>query len=125
MLFKDHKDIFEIYLLMFLGIFVAFAFSSFFFSTSAIQSLFKPQLAVANLAGAATLFNKELISIIFNNLIVLVACFILSLVYGAGSILFLTWNASAWGVVIGYSAKLAVIQTDFNPFLFYVLFNRI
>ena len=121
LLFKDHRDIFEIYLLMFLGIFVAFSVLSFLFPLDIINRLFAPQLAVANLSGGAIL-NAELMSILLNNLIVLIACCILSLVYGAGSVLFLTWNASAWGAVIGFSAKLAVVQTDVSPFVFFGLF---
>ena len=34
-------------------------------------------------------------------MLVFVISFVLSLVYGAGAVLFLTWNASTWGVIFG------------------------
>jgi uncharacterized membrane protein SpoIIM required for sporulation len=44
---------------------------------------------------------------------------VLSLVFGAGSILFLAWNASVWGVVFGYLAThyTNAFDTFFQTFL--------
>ncbi len=103
-LFKDHKDILAIYLFLFLGIFFAYLLYAFFLSATATKHIFSSQLDVAGIAGGAT-FNGEFLSILINNIIVLIACFLLSLVYGAGSILFLTWNASAWGAIFGFLVK--------------------
>jgi uncharacterized membrane protein SpoIIM required for sporulation len=43
--------------------------------------------------------------IILNNIYVMLLSFILSLVFAAGSIFILTWNASVLGVVVGYIAQ--------------------
>ena len=41
----------------------------------------------------------------------MIVCLILSIVYGAGSILFLVWNARVWGAVFGYVAHNSFGQT--------------
>jgi uncharacterized membrane protein SpoIIM required for sporulation len=114
-LFKDHKDIFEIYIFLFLGIFLTFTLAALLLSFNATESLFSNQLAVAGLTGHAINSSNQFISILTNNLIVLLACFVLSLVYGAGSILFITWNASVWGIIFGYIAKTSAFVTGINP----------
>jgi len=111
-LFKDHTDIFSIYLFAFMGIFFAYALFALFLPPAAAQHIFSNQLQVAGLAGGAA-SSADFTSILLNNLVILLACFLLSLVYGAGSILFLTWNASAWGAIFGFVAKQSSIT--YNP----------
>lgn len=105
-LFKDHKDIFKVYIFMFLGIFLAYSLTSLLIPELSIQKIFSTQLKSAGLTGFA-IVNDPLLDLILNNILVLVVCFILSLVYGAGSVLFLTWNASVWGITFGFFAKQA------------------
>jgi uncharacterized membrane protein SpoIIM required for sporulation len=101
-LLRDHRDIFEIYFFLFMGVFVVSLAASFFLPKT--FNLFQPQLAVAGLTGYA--FNPgTFASIVINNLIVFAVCFILSLVYGAGSFLFLSWNATTWGAIFGFYMK--------------------
>lgn len=107
-LFKDHKDIFRVYYFMFLGIFLAYGLITMVLPDYAVQKLFLPQLRVAGLHGFAST-SSQLLGLLLNNLLVFTVCFILSFVYGAGSVLFLTWNASVWGVVI-----LFIFKQDFN-----------
>ena len=128
LLFKDHKDIFEIYIFLFLGIFFTFALTSILLPQQSVQHLFGPQLQVIGITGEATtsifgyaVNNSALISIIMNNLLVLIVCLILSLVYGAGSILFITWNATVWGVVFGFMMKDAALAQSQNPFLYFAI----
>lgn len=101
-LFKDHKDIFKVYIFTFLGIFLAYGLFSLFFPQS-VPQMFSSQLNAAGIRGFAA-FSGHLLSIIKNNITIFSVCFILSLAYGAGAILFLTWNASVWGIVFGYFA---------------------
>ena len=103
-LFKDHKDIFKVYIFMFLGVFAAYSLTSLFLSDITIQKMFSPQLKSAGITGFA-IFDSQLYNIVANNLLVFIVCFILSLIYGAGSVLFLTWNASVWGTVFGFFVK--------------------
>ncbi len=109
-LFIDHVDIFETYLYLFLGILIVYAIVALVYPHDQVASLFAPQLKVAGITGNAAMFG-QFASILKNNIIVLVVCLVLSLIYGAGSILFITWNASVWGVVFGYFAReSAMIQ---------------
>jgi hypothetical protein len=112
LLFRDHRDVFEVYLFVFVGIFLTHAILSVWLS-SQVTSLFSPQLAVAGITGKA-MGSGAFVNILLNNLLVLVVCFILSLVYGAGSVIFLTWNASVWGSIVGYYV-MQVSQTGMTP----------
>jgi len=103
-IFKDHSDVLEIYLMLFLGIFLAYALFSLKFPDLLVQGVFDSQVrAVGINAGSAT-GGINFYSILTNNLKIILIFFILSLVFGAGSILFLAWNASVWGIVFGYMA---------------------
>lgn len=118
-LFKDHSDIFAIYIFLFLGVFFAYALYALFLPAVAVKYIFSSQLELAGLAGGAVL-HGEFITILANNIIILIACFLLSLVYGAGSILFLTWNASAWGVIFGFLARQSAASQ--NPLVSFGVF---
>ncbi|MBS3121804.1 stage II sporulation protein M [Candidatus Woesearchaeota archaeon] len=113
LLIKDHRDIFEIYFFMFIGVFLAYALFTLILPQPTILSMFSAQLKVAGFTGKAFsgFINQEIIDILLNNLLVMIVCLILSIVYGAGSILFLVWNASVWGAVFGYVAHNSFGQT--------------
>ena len=117
-LFIDHKDIFKVYIFMFLGVFLAYTIISVLLPEFEIQKMFAAQLNSAGITGFA-LIGDGLSRLLLNNLLVFAVCFILSLVYGAGSILFLTWNASVWGIVFGFLAKqsLAIEESKFIGFM--------
>jgi uncharacterized membrane protein SpoIIM required for sporulation len=122
LLLKDHKDIFEIYFFLFMGVFSVYFVTAFFFPTYSVLNMFSSQLKVAGITGYA--FNPTFFwGILKNNLVVIVACLALSLVYGAGSILFITWNATVWGAIIGFFAQQASIAggSPFSAFAFMVL----
>lgn len=119
-MWKEHKDIFIIYTALFMGVFLSFLFFTAFNQQTTIFHLFKSQLKVAGITGQA--INPGFFSsILANNMKVLVACLILSLIYGAGSILFIAWNASVWGVVFGYSIKTSAITAGQSPWLTFVI----
>ncbi len=104
LLFKDHKDIIKVYFFMFLGIFTAYFLLALILGKTFSMTIFEGQLTMTGIIGAATK-GGFFQSIVLNNLIVFVVCFLLSFFYGAGSMLFLTINASAWGVYFGYVLK--------------------
>lgn len=106
LLIKDHREIFKVYLFMFLGVFSAYIFATLWLSEQTIGTMFSTQLTSAGIRGFAT-SPHSLSQLILNNLIIFVVCFILSLVYGAGSVLFLTWNASVWGVAFAFFVRQA------------------
>ncbi len=115
-LWKDHNDILRVYLFLFLGIFLAYGLFILFFEPQTVELWFAPQLNAAGITGSAIYYPSAMLSIIKNNLIIFAVCFILSLVYGAGSIIFITWNASVWGVVFAFFAKLSSHGIGLNPF---------
>lgn len=101
--FRDHSDVLEVYFLLFLGIFFAYALLSIKFPNLLVSGIFDNQLRVIGVTGKAT-STFGFISILLNNLKVFAIFLVLSLIFGAGSIIFLAWNASVWGVVFAYMA---------------------
>jgi len=102
-IFKDHADVLEIYLLLFLGIFLAYALLSIKFPNLLVNGIFDNQLRAIGIAGNATI-TAGFWSILANNLKVILIFLVLSLIFGAGSIMFLSWNASIWGIAFAYMA---------------------
>lgn len=122
-LFKDHKDIFEIYIFLFLGILLTYALVAMILPVQSMMHMFNPQLNIIGVVVGQATAGGTVMSILMNNLLVMVVCFILSLVYGAGGIMFITWNASVWGVAFTYFVKQAAYYQSGNPFLlFFCLF---
>lgn len=118
---RDHKDIFKIYFFMFLGILLVFSFFSLVLPSLATSHLFEEQVSILTLSGKAV-WNPPLFwDILTNNFAVLSFCIIFSLVYGAGAIFLITWNASVWGVVFGVVAKNSAFVTGQNPFIYFIL----
>jgi len=103
-IWRDHNDVIEVYFLLFLGIFVAYALFSIRFPNLLVQGVFDNQLKVIGVNTGQAIGGVDFYSILFNNFRILVIFAILSLVIGAGSIFFLAWNASVWGVVFGFIA---------------------
>jgi uncharacterized membrane protein SpoIIM required for sporulation len=119
-LLRDHKDIIRLYLLLFLGIFLAFCAIGVFTSNAYVENYFDAQLRVAGITGQAISTSSELAGILFNNLLVLFICFVLSLAYGSGSLLFIVWNASVWGIVFGYFVRLSIALAGADPFTYFL-----
>ena len=121
LLFKDHKDVFKVYAFLFFGVFITFALIALIFDNRTILDNFKPQLTTTGMAGNASA-NAGFLSLIYNNLLVFIVSFILSIAYGAGAIFFITWNASVWGVVFGFFARQSASFMNQNPFLHFINF---
>ncbi|MBS3175891.1 stage II sporulation protein M [Candidatus Woesearchaeota archaeon] len=116
LLFKDHRDIFEIYFFLFMGVFFTYAILALLMPEASTFHLFEKQLEVGGFTGQA--YKADIFwSILFNNIKVLLVCLILSFVYGAGSILFIVWNASVWGTIFGYVAKQSAVAAAGNPLI--------
>jgi uncharacterized membrane protein SpoIIM required for sporulation len=118
-LLRDHKDIVRLYLLLFLGIFLAFCAIGIFTSNDYVQHYFDAQLKVAGISGQALGVGSGIIGIVFNNLLVLAICFVLSLAYGSGSLLFIVWNASVWGIVFGFFVRQSMASADVAPVVYF------
>ena len=120
----EHGDIIRIYVFMFLGILVSFAFFSIVWPQLATSAIFSQQAGIFGyITGNATAMSAGSFfwGLVKNNLLVLIVCLVLSLVYGTGAIFILTWNASVWGVVFGLMAKNSSAVAGTNPFWAFIL----
>ncbi|RME31887.1 hypothetical protein D6789_01275 [Candidatus Woesearchaeota archaeon] len=113
-LWEDNRDAVNVYLTLFLGIYLTFVAFSFLFSLvprftgrglSAV-TVFGEQLAGEALRGHASA-GEIFLSIATNNWWVLLACFLLALIAGDAAIFFIAWNASSWGSIFGFRAVQA------------------
>ncbi len=104
---KHNYDFYKVYLFIFLGSFIVFAFFSAFLPGLAANHLFKQQVSV--LTGGA--FSAGLFTELFmNNIQVILLCFLIAIVAGNTGIFMIIWNASVWGTIFGIIAKSAAIN---------------
>jgi len=118
-----HKNVFKVYILLFLGILLSFSFFSLFLPSLATNFIFENQINVlyGKAAGGAA-FNAGLYkSLLINNVSVLILCFIAAFVIGDGAIFLITWNASVWGTIFGNLAKTAALSTDKSPIIYFFI----
>ena len=122
-LFKDHNDIFKVYLFLFLGIMLSFSFFSIAWPSIATSRIFTQQVNVFGWAAGNAAYIKTgmFSSLLSNNLKVLVFCLLASLIYGSGSIFIITWNASVWGTIFGMVARESALASGHNPFVYFAL----
>lgn len=109
-LLKKHSRILIMFLFMFLGFVLSFSLWSAVLPNNTVSVMFDLQSSVVDgiratsLTGNATK-TSSFFMIISNNLKVLGVSLVLALLYGAGAIFVLVWNASVLGFVIGTLAK--------------------
>jgi len=103
-IFHDHNDILQVYFMLFLGIFLTYALFSIKFPNLLVLGVFDNQLRIIGVNIGQAVGGLNFYSILMNNMKVMLIFVALSLIFGAGSIIFLAWNASVWGVVFGYMA---------------------
>ncbi|HEY9701851.1 MAG TPA: stage II sporulation protein M, partial [Allocoleopsis sp.] len=103
--FRDHNDVIQVYFMLFLGIFLAYSLASIKFPNLLVTGVFDSQLRIIGVNVGQATGGLDFGSILANNFKILIIFTVLSLVFGAGSIFFLAWNASVWGVVFAYVTK--------------------
>jgi hypothetical protein len=124
-LWRDDIDLIKVYVFLFLGILLVYSIGTILLPSFQTNMLFREQLEIRlgqGFAGSATagIFSPALfIDLLNNNFLVLMACFILALLTGDGAIFLITWNASVWGTIFGFTAKNAALFSGTIPaFLF-------
>jgi len=138
-LWKDDIDVVRIYLFLFLGILLVYSLGTIVMPQLQTNTLFREQLEIrfgqgfsgqaisgqaVNVGTAAEnlKFSPGLFfSLLSNNFLVLIACFIMALLTGDGAIFLITWNASVWGTIFGLTAKYAGVFTGKHPLYFFAL----
>ena len=122
-LWKDDIDLVKIYIFLFLGILLVYSFATMILPSFETNTLFREQLEIRlgqGFAGQAVagVFGTDLFwSLLSNNFMVMLACFFLALLTGDGAIFLITWNASVWGTIFGFTAKSASMISGDHPFL--------
>ena len=127
-LWRDDWELIRVYLFLFLGILLVYSVGTMVMPAFETNTLFREQLEIRlgqGFAGQAVagVFNSDLFwSLLNNNFLVMLACFIMALLTGDGAIFLITWNASVWGTIFGFTAKTAGEFSGQNPFwLFFIV----
>ncbi|MFO8016013.1 MAG: stage II sporulation protein M [Candidatus Woesearchaeota archaeon] len=111
--FREHRDILEAYVFLFVGVFAGYALLGFF--AHDFNSIFQFQLDFLMnqqglsqelvdrfFEGEITASLSHVAGVLENNLMVMLICFVLSLFYGVGAIFLITLNASVFASFIVY-----------------------
>ncbi|MDD5182058.1 MAG: hypothetical protein PHC66_02700 [Candidatus Nanoarchaeia archaeon] len=110
LIFKQHYPIFKTFAILMLAVFVVFLALGIVFTPEMSAKLFKEQLGlVEDSVNTVSGFNFHAIA--QNNVRVVFITFGISLIYGAGVIIMISWNASVWGVIIGSSIRKGISLT--------------
>jgi uncharacterized membrane protein SpoIIM required for sporulation len=106
---KRNRKIAIIYALFFFGVAIAYFIWFKVIPLTSAQFFFNRQITALTHPTTLGFFAQaqlnQFIPIVMNNLKVLFLVMILSLIYGMGSVLIITWNASVLGVFIGSFGK--------------------
>lgn len=122
--FKEHRDIIEAYIFLFIGVFVGYLVLGFMISPESYSSVFKIQrdFLTSQEGLSGDLINNfmeapfrpsmdEVFGLLTNNLLLCIILFILSFFYGAGAIFLIIFNASVFAsfvtFIIEYMAQKA------------------
>ncbi len=126
-LIEEHGKALSALLFLFLGFTIAFALAFILMPQGLVDVSFKAQLETycsinpgdtkncEGITGAVTGDNIKtglggVSSILANNLLVMITILIFSLLFGAGAIFILAWNASVIGVAMGLFSKGSIIN---------------
>ncbi len=107
---ERNQKLILIYGLFFLGVTLSYIFWYLILPQAASQFFFSKQIKVLSqpfsaLAGFFSFPRATFIAIIANNLKIVMFVLILSLIYGSGAVMIITWNASVLGVFIASFGK--------------------
>lgn len=107
--FYDHKDIFEVYLFLFLGIFVGCfllgllsGINTFDYQLNLLKSQegLSSELVQNKLTEGVSSSFQGFLGLLENNLAVALLCFVLSFFYGAGAMFLIVLNASVFSTFV-------------------------
>jgi hypothetical protein len=99
-------------LTLFLGILLTYALATLVVPEARLVGLFERQIGDFGGHSITDVVFDDLPAVLGHNAVVLVACFLFSLLYRhGGMLLVLAWNASVWGVVFPYIARTAPDQS--------------
>lgn len=95
-------------LTLFMGILLTYAFATLLVPEVRLLELFERQVGDYGGHSITDVQFDNFGAVLSHNVVVMIACFLFSLVYRhGGMLLVLAWNASVWGVVFPYIARTA------------------
>lgn len=100
-----HKKILKIYSAFFSGMILFLSVTFLLLPQPTVQQLFEDQLREIKLIRGSAIIPDNFQRILINNVGVLILAFVFSLLYGAGAIFILTWNATVLAAAIGLAAQ--------------------
>ncbi|MFH1789140.1 MAG: stage II sporulation protein M [Candidatus Altiarchaeota archaeon] len=108
-LVKEHGPILSLFMYLFIGLLVSYAFWFTVLPPDTVRNVFDTQISTIEditgeniyLTAFATNDGATLKAIFWNNVNVLLFCIVFSFLYGGGAIFIHTWNASVIGVAAG------------------------
>lgn len=103
--FQRHTDVLKIYIAFFTGMIFALSILFLVLPEKTVEKLFEDQVREINLIRGSVTFPSSFQKIVFNNISVLVLCFLFAFLFGSGAIFILAWNASVLASAIGLTAK--------------------
>ena len=132
-LWRNDLEVARIYIFLFMGILLVYSVGAIFLPGMSTDVLFREQLeirfgqgfsgqAVASSGISNGIISWDLFfSLLSNNFLVMIACFILALLTGDGAIFLITWNASVWGTIFGITAKGAGLYSGQHPIFYFLI----
>jgi len=129
--FRNHTTIIEVYVILFLGIFLAFFVIGFFGKlddTFSYQLNFLEKSEQLSTEKIAEFGSEEysptfsnFLGLVSYNLFIAIICFVLSLFYGAGALFLVTLNASVFATFIVFVVKNIGKIAVFGLFLIHLI----
>src|SRR3989344_249635 len=123
--FREHKDIVEAYIFLFIGVFIGYLLLGFFISGEHYASVFEVQrnFLIDQEGLSAELIGSfmnapfepsmsDVLCLITNNLMVSIILFVLSFLYGAGAIFLILFNASIFASFITFVIQYLADKTS-------------
>tara|TARA_Y100000034_G_scaffold3227_1_gene3897 strand:- start:631 stop:1392 length:762 start_codon:yes stop_codon:yes gene_type:complete len=107
-----NKYAFEYFFFFYAGIFLTYFVGALVLPEAIQAALFENQFGVFKSVLGSFANQEHFYMILFNNLKIVILAIILSLIYGAGALMILTWNASVLGVFL---AQQGVYLWKFLP----------
>ena len=103
---SGHEQVWPFFIFLFVGMVGGYVAMHLLLPAAQVQNLFfAQQNAIEHITGNAIGLNLGMQEILLNNLKVLAVAAILSVLYGAGAIFILAWNASTIAAAIGAAAS--------------------
>ncbi len=107
-LWTRHSSLIYVFSAFFLGIIVAMSFIFIFFPS---ENIFQVQTETVRTISTGNFINEGSFTRFFlNNSQVMLLTFVLSILFGAGSVFILSWNASVIAVYVGFGVKALMQQ---------------